>query len=293
MTHAREFDALRLCAVTRLGAIKRSKENAVAMVLLAAIIAVVPNALSAREDGRRTMGAPSDSPVVDHGATGDKGKVLFERNCAVCHGIDGTGGRGPSLARPRLAHAPDDAALRAVIQNGIPPEMPDAGRFLLDDEVDELATYVRSLGKVTGLVSPGDVSRGKDVFTRSGCPSCHIVSGAGAGIGPELTDVGERRSPAYVRQAILRPAERLPADFLFLLAKPLSGDSVRGIRLNEDTFTVQIKDVAGKFYSLRKADLKELRQLKGETPMPAFEGNLTTAEIEDLVAFLLSPCSEP
>jgi hypothetical protein len=32
------------------------------------------------------------------------------------------------------------------------------------------------------------------------------------------------------------------------------GDEIRGIRVNEDAFTVQVRDQAGKFYSLRKAD---------------------------------------
>jgi len=39
-----------------------------------------------------------------------QGKKLFEGMCARCHGIDGTGEEGPSLNRPTLSRAADDAA---------------------------------------------------------------------------------------------------------------------------------------------------------------------------------------
>ena len=50
------------------------------------------------------------------------GRKIFESQCALCHGQNGGGGRGPNLNRPKLIKAPDDEALRGVISNGIPPE---------------------------------------------------------------------------------------------------------------------------------------------------------------------------
>jgi len=40
--------------------------------------------------------------------------------------MDGGGGRGPSLRRPKLVHAADEEALKSVIENGIQPDMPQA-----------------------------------------------------------------------------------------------------------------------------------------------------------------------
>ena len=48
------------------------------------------------------------------------GKVLYGHLCVTCHGIDGGGGVGPPLNRAKLVNAPDDAALRAIIADGIP-----------------------------------------------------------------------------------------------------------------------------------------------------------------------------
>ena len=81
----------------------------------------------------------------------------------------------------------------------------------------------------------------------------------------------------------LKPAGSLPEGFLYVAAVTSSGETVRGIRVNEDSFTIQLKDAQAKFHSFRKAELKELRRLKQESPMPSFERSLSSAELDDIV----------
>ena len=221
------------------------------------------------------------------GADATAGKHLFERHCAVCHSIEGKGGRGPGLNRVRLAHAPDDAALKSVISAGISPDMP-AGWFLTDEDVTNLAAYVRSLSKIPTEPLPGDAMRGARVYAKGGCSKCHIVAGAGFGYGPELSNIGVRRSAPYIRKAIAKPSATMPEGFLLVEAITPAGDKIEGIRVNEDTFSIQIKDATGQFHSLRKQDLKELQKLRGETPMPSYEGVFNASELDDLVAYLAS-----
>jgi cytochrome c oxidase cbb3-type subunit III len=215
------------------------------------------------------------------------GKKIFESQCALCHGQTGTGGRGPSLNRPKLARAPDDEALWKVISNGIEPEMPGAWQLNVH-EVYSVGAYVRSLGAMPPEVLPGDPSRGERVFQSKGCAGCHMVAGIGEGFGPELSEIGTRRNGAHLRQAILKPATLLPDGFLYVSAVTQSGAALRGIRVNEDSFNIQIKDARGQYHSFAKADLKELKRLRGETPMPSYEGSLSPAELDDLVAYLAS-----
>jgi cytochrome c oxidase cbb3-type subunit 3 len=212
------------------------------------------------------------------------GRKIFESQCALCHGQNGTGGRGPGLNRPTLLHAPDDAALRSVISQGIEPEMPGAWQ-LHEHEVIKVAAYVRSLGTVPQEVIPGDASRGETVYRAQGCGACHMVRGRGDGFGPELTDIGARRNAAYLRQTLLNPAGSLPEEFLVVEALTARGETVGGIRVNEDTFSIQLRDAAGRNYSFRKSELNELRRRKGATPMPRF-ANLAPGEMDDLVAYL-------
>ncbi len=213
------------------------------------------------------------------------GRKIFESQCALCHGQAGGGGRGPALNRPQLDRAPDDAALRKVISDGLEPEMPAAWQ-LTPREVENVAAYVRSLGSAPQEKLPGDPARGARVYEVRGCAGCHMVAGQGAGFGPELTAIGARRNAAWLRQTVLDPAASLPRGFAWMAATTAAGESVRGIRVNEDAFTIQMKDARGRFYSFRKADLRELRKLNGETPMPAYRGRLTDSELDDLVAYL-------
>jgi cytochrome c oxidase cbb3-type subunit 3 len=213
------------------------------------------------------------------------GRKIFESQCALCHGQTGGGGRGPALTRPKLEKAPDDEALRRVISNGFPREMPGAWQ-LNPREVASVAEYVRSLGAIPPEALTGDAGRGARIFRERGCAGCHIVAGKGEGFGPELSDIGARRSAAWLRQTVRRPAESLPDTFQFIAATSAAGATVRGIRVNEDSFTIQLKDAGGRFHSFRKSELRELRRLEHETPMPSYENQLNTTELEDLISYL-------
>jgi cytochrome c oxidase cbb3-type subunit 3 len=227
--------------------------------------------------------APKDAPPADVAA----GNRLFERHCAVCHGIEGKGGRGPALNRAKLPHAPDDPALQAVIAGGIPPNMPE-GWFLTDDDVANLAAFVRSLSKIPSDPVPGDPARGATIYARSACSTCHIQNGAGVGYGPDLTAIGDRRNAAFLAKAVSKPATVLPEDFLLVKVTTASGETVEGLRANEDSFTIQVKDSSGRYHSFRKEELKEIDKRRGQSPMPSFEGILSAVDLQDLVAFLAS-----
>jgi cytochrome c oxidase cbb3-type subunit III len=254
--------------------------------LWVAAIGVAVSALPAR------AGAQSAADI-------DGGKLLFQGMCTECHGAGGAGGDAPSLNRPKLLHAPTDAALVNILQNGIPnTAMPRVRRFT-EAETDQLVAYIRSLGKLADAKIPGDARKGAESYKNLGCAGCHIVDGKGGNLGPDLTDIGFMRGPSYLRQAIVDPGAALPkgvlqipsrgyAEYLPLRIVTKQGGEVRGIRVNEDTFTIQVRDQAGKFYSLRKTDLELLEKQTGKSLMPSFANRLTPAELTDLVAYLAS-----
>jgi putative heme-binding domain-containing protein len=227
------------------------------------------------------------------------GKLLFQGMCTECHGESGAGGDAPSLNRAKLQHAPTDAALVNIVQNGIPnTAMPRVRRFT-DGETKQLVAYIRSLGRVANTKVPGEARKGADLYRNLGCASCHIVNGQGGNLGPDLTEIGFMRGPSSLRQSVVDPAAVLPkgvlqvpsrgyAEYLPLRIVTKEGGEVRGIRVNEDTFTIQVRDQAGKFYSLRKADLELLEKQTGKSLMPSFAARLTEPELNDLVAYLVS-----
>jgi len=216
-----------------------------------------------------------------------RGEKLFVAQCALCHGIGGTGGRGPSLNQPDLRRASDNRGLFQIIQNGIQgSEMPDAWQ-MTDREVWQVAGYVRSLGRTAVLRLSGDPAKGKEYYeAKGGCAACHIVSGRGGNLGPDLTDIGARRSAAYLREALIDPGASVPERFLVVSVVTRDGERVRGIRSNEDSFTIQIRDASNVFHSFRKLDLTELKKEFGASLMPGYRDVLAASEIDDLVAYL-------
>ncbi len=217
------------------------------------------------------------------------GKKLYNNQCALCHGIGGTGGRGPALNQPKLSHAPTQAALLKVIQQGIPgTEMPDFWS-LNNDEARQVAAYVRSLGRIAAVKLPGNAARGQQLFeTKGNCLACHVVRGTGGVAGPELTEIGLRRGAAHLRAAVLDPNAATPEGFLLVTVTTASGQRVRGVRLNEDPFTLQLRDANNRFHSFRKADLQDLKKEFGVSTMPSYQDAFTAAELDDLIAYLAS-----
>lgn len=229
------------------------------------------------------------------------GRGLFTKHCALCHGPHGEGGRGPTLAQPALPRASDDASLYHIIAEGIKgTQMP--GAHLEIDETAHVAKYVRYLGTRPPEVIPGDPARGARIYAnKGGCMQCHAIRGEGGGFGPDLSDVGRRRSPEFLRRALVdpnadvpesytawRPDVSLPENFLFVRVVTKDGQELSGVRVNEDTFSIQIRETTGAIRSFYKSELTELHKDFGKSPMPSYADALNSGELNDLVAYLAS-----
>lgn len=219
----------------------------------------------------------------------ERGRQLFAGHCAPCHGPAGNGGRGANLARPTLPRAPDDATLFQVIRDGIPgTEMP--GSWALNEhESWQVAAFVRTLGRTAVEKIPGDAARGELLFrTRGNCRQCHSVGSRGGRMGPPLTEVGARRSAAFLRAKLLQPEANIPEGFFQVEVVTKSGQHISGMRLNEDTYSIQLRDLSDNLHSFWKEDLVELRKDRTRTPMPAYRGTFSDSEMDDVVAYLAS-----
>lgn len=227
-----------------------------------------------------------------------QGQGLFQVHCARCHGMLGEGGEGPSLKRPRLTHAPDDMTLYAVISQGIPGTGMPATWAPRPRDLWKVAAYVQSLGRLEAEEMPGDPVAGKLVYDNQGnCASCHILGGVGRGIGPELTEVGLRRNRDYLQMSITTPDADQPkiADPTrgtlnsFLTVRVVSElGTYEGMRINENEFSVQMRDLAGTIYSFDKSKLISYEKDFGHSLMPGYGAALNTQEVNDLVSYLMS-----
>jgi putative heme-binding domain-containing protein len=184
--------------------------------------------------------------------------------------------------------AADDEALYRVIQRGIPgTEMPSS--WLSSNQIWSVAGYVRTLGRVAPEPVSGDPRRGKEIYSgKGGCAQCHTVAGHGGAVGPDLDDIGARRSVSHLKQALRDPEAFIPAGFVQVRLTTNDGRSILGARVNEDAFSMQIRDLSNTLHSFWKHELREVQKEWGRSPMPAYNRLLSPEELDDVAAYLAS-----
>ena len=133
----------------------------------------------------------------------------------------------------------------------------------------------------------GSTANGEELVKANGCLLCHRIGDTGSRVGPNLTDIGDRRTPERLQTSILKPdAEVLPEN-RFVRVSLKDGTTVRGRLLNHDGISIQLMDSEEQLRSFIIKDSNGYTILtKGL--MPSFEGKLTAAQVSDIVAYLSS-----
>jgi putative heme-binding domain-containing protein len=158
-----------------------------------------------------------------------------------------------------------------------------------DEEVWKMVAFVKSLGTLApGEKASGDAAAGKLVFEgKGGCRTCHAIGRDGGSLGPDLSDAGRRRDLKYLEESLLKPDADVPIRYRAIQVITKSGQTVAGIRLNEDDVSVQLRDEHDNLRSFLKENLREIRHDKPSL-MPAYGSKLSRKEIDDVVSYLSS-----
>ena len=90
---------------------------------------------------------------------------------------------------------------------------------------------------------------------------------AGSGLGPTI--------------GLAKHGTEQPGD-----TQPKRGERVTGSRLNEDAFSIQIRDGEGRIRSFLKSEVADVRKQWGKSPMPSYKDVFSAAELDDLVGYL-------
>ena len=94
---------------------------------------------------------PPITPLPNVAGDPNRGGVLFDENCAVCHGSNGQGRVGATLAKSWAGVRPD-LSIKASIANGIAGSQMPAwsqanGGPLSEQEIDDLVTFIIAMGE--------------------------------------------------------------------------------------------------------------------------------------------------
>ena len=156
----------------------------------------------------------------------------------------------------------------------------------LDAEVKPLdpASMEKMLADVA---SKGDAARGENLFRRAdlNCAKCHALSGAGGGVGPELSAVGGSSPVDYLVNSIMLPDQAIKEEFRSIVVLTTDGQVYQGIVADKDDKRIVLREAAGTLRTIPASDVEETKE--GGSLMPKGLVNfLTRNEFIDLVRFL-------
>jgi cytochrome c oxidase cbb3-type subunit 3 len=214
------------------------------------------------------------------------GMGMYRVRCADCHGMDARGVRAPDLSQVWASGRTDDGLFR-TLRTGVPgSEMPAVGARTTDEDVWKILAYLRTLAApAPSDPARGNAENGERVF-RANCQSCHRVNGRGGRLGPDLSRVGVSRTRAAMTRQIRGAVEDFRQGYEPVTLTAPSGQQVKGVKKNEDLFSVQIMDTRERIQGYLKEDMRSVTDDK-QSAMPAFgTERLSESDLDDLLAYL-------
>ena len=236
------------------------------------------------------------NPLADRPAAAAAGGRLFDQTCQSCHGPAGQGDRGPALNTGRFAHGDGDADLFHAIRAGVPGTQMPPFASLTDQQVWQLVSYIRTLSGSPNVADSsgsvaGDARAGEALFFgKARCADCHQINGRGGIVAPDLSTAGRSPSSTLRRKLLdpsapMSPGRGAPPPQV-IVARTKDGREIRGVRRNEDTFSVQVVDASGALHLLDKLTLASYR-VENVSIMPGDYGTrLSARELTDVLAYL-------
>lgn len=175
--------------------------------------------LNPKPPASTTMNAPAETnPNAPKGVGGVSGQVLFEQDCAACHGEDG---QGTARSQHVSLHGVGEAAVDFMLSTGRMPrkstmqELPPYKAILPAADIKALdyyiSTYISKGGPAVPTVNPtaGNDAHGGELF-REDCAACHSWAGAGGVLYDRYVPRITYANPKQVAEAIRVGPDQMP-----------------------------------------------------------------------------------
>ena len=260
-----------------------------AVFLALALGPISPHAAAVQDRSvPRAEPRPATNPLEGNALAISNGAAMFRNRCAGCHGPDAHGYLGPDLTSYWSAGG-TDARMFDTVRRGVPgTEMPGADpQRVLDKDIWQTLAYIRTLSAVPAAAPTGDAVSGERVF-RANCASCHRVNGRGGQLGPDLSRIGSARPRAGLSSKIRGTSDVIRPGYEPVTLVTRDGERIRGVRKNEDEFSIQIMDARERLQGYVKANLTAMTVDK-QSLMPAYgPDRVNDRDLDDLLRYLTS-----
>lgn len=148
------------------------------------------------------------------------------------------------------------------------------------DRAAVVSKYREGLGE-----HQGDAERGKAVFEKAACITCHQLGGLGVDVGPPLADV-RAKPPVALLTDILDPNRAVEERWVSTVVEKKDGTVLSGLIASEDETGVTLRLPGGIDQAVPRAEIASFAN-SGQSLMPVgLEATITVQEMADLIAFL-------
>ncbi len=142
-------------------------------------------------------------------------------------------------------------------------------------------------------LSKGDARRGELFFKQvAGCAKCHSLSQQKNSFGPQLADIGARAEPRHILQSIVDPDAHVTEGFAQLVIETKDEKVHTGVLIEESGLSVTLGLPTAQRLVIPKEQIESRRTTK-KSAMPAYDRQLTPAQVADVTAFLLTQKVKP
>jgi len=222
--------------------------------------------------------------------------------------IDGLGGVTPTVRptalRVLLARADWTTALLSAAEQGkiqlveLSLDQKQALAVHPDKKIADRAKQLLAKGgglpnpdrvKVLELLMPlvektGNASLGKEVYKKQ-CSKCHIHSGEGTKIGPELTGMAVHPKRELLTH-VIDPSRSVEGNYRVYTVVTDDGRVLNGLLASETKTTLELFDSEGKKHAVQRDEIEQLVASSKSLMPEGFEKQVTPDDIVNLLEFL-------
>lgn len=171
-----------------------------------------------------------------------------------------------------------------------PSDVKQLAKPLLARLSPDVGVQKARLDALESAVASGSAARGRALFfgAKAACFTCHTIGDRGGQVGPNLSTIGSIRAPRDLLESIVYPSATIARGYEVFLVKTKDGDVQAGIITRQTADAIYLTTGPQSRQRIARSQIVDLRPSPISMMPQGFDGQLSSQELGDLVAFLAS-----